>query len=203
MRIRQFPYTELRAPGTPSGQNTPFLAPGVRRRPARPGTQAAEANRGKDDVEGGHIAAICDTFSNGTRQNPGPTHLALQLCRYLRHLPLRGPGNRPPRSSESRIGPKRKRNGTGVFANLDPEPRVFGVSGRKRRDSPETPHQNSTGVTLGKARKAGRGKELGHIYIYISWRILHAGHAAGHRIRFTLTLAPKEILYILLSSRGG
>ena len=51
----------------------------------------------------------------------------------------------------------------GVFADLDPEPRVFGVSGRKRHDSPERRHQNATGRTLGKARKAGRGKELGLI----------------------------------------
>ena len=54
-----------------------------------------------------------------------------------------------------------------MFANLDPEPRVFGVSGRKKRDSPENTHQNATRRTLGKARKAGRGKELGLIYIYI------------------------------------
>ena len=130
-------------------------------------TRAAEANRGRGDGEGGNIAGICDTFCTGTRQNPVPTHLALQLCRYLRHLPLRGPGNRPPRSSESRIGPKRKRNGTGVFANLDPEPRVFGVSGRKRRRKPDNTHQTSTGLRLGTARKAGRGKELGLIYMII------------------------------------
>ena len=49
-----------------------------------------------------------------------------QLCRYLQHLRLRGPANRPSRSSERQIGPDLKGNGTRVSAISESKARVFG-----------------------------------------------------------------------------
>ena len=48
-----------------------------------------------------------------------------QLCRYLRHLPLRGHANRRSRSSGRQIRPDSRGNGTGVSAISAAEPRVF------------------------------------------------------------------------------
>ena len=48
-----------------------------------------------------------------------------QLCRYLRHLPLRGHANRPSRSSGRQIRPDSRGNGTGVSAISAAEARVF------------------------------------------------------------------------------
>ena len=55
-----------------------------------------------------------------------PLHMGVQLCRYLRHLRLRGRGNRPSRSSGKQIGPNLRGNGTGVSAISESEARVFG-----------------------------------------------------------------------------
>ena len=49
-----------------------------------------------------------------------------QLCRYLRHLRLRGQANRRSRSSGRQIRPDSRGNGTGVSAISGAKPRVFG-----------------------------------------------------------------------------
>ena len=51
---------------------------------------------------------------------PGET-----LCRYLRHLPLRGQANRRSRSSGRQIRPDSRGNGTGGCAISGAKPRVF------------------------------------------------------------------------------
>ena len=48
-----------------------------------------------------------------------------QLCSYLRHVRLRGPANRPTRSSGRQIGPYLRGNGTGVSAISKSKARVF------------------------------------------------------------------------------
>ena len=54
-------------------------------------------------------------------REPGGT-----LCRYLRHLRLRGQANRRSRSSGRQIRPESRGNGTGGCAISGAKPRVFG-----------------------------------------------------------------------------
>ena len=71
-----------------------------------------------------------------------------QLCRYLRHLPLRGHANRPSRSSGRQIRPDSRGNGTGVSAISAAEPRVFDGFRGEGAIWPESPVKRSRDARL-------------------------------------------------------
>ena len=68
-----------------------------------------------------------------------------QLCRYLRHLRLRGQANRRSRSSGRQIRPDSRGNGTGVSAISGAKPRVFGGFRGGEAIWPESPVKGHRG----------------------------------------------------------
>ena len=95
-----------------------------------------------------------------------PLHMGGQLCRYLRHLRLRGRRNRPSRSSGTQIGPEFRGNGTGVSAISESEARVFGGFRGQVAICPESPVNTQRGSRcFGPELPAPEGIRS-YIYIY-------------------------------------